>query len=91
VDWLDEPDDAPLLAEHADLAALLAALAEHPLVAGLAMGGVVAGQQALANQLAYLLPFATEQKLQLLQLDDPLRRLQQIQVLLDQLQGEMTA
>ena len=91
VDWLDEPDDAPLLAEHADLAALLAALAEHPLVAGLAMGGVVAGQQALANQLAYLLPFATEQKLELLQLDDPLRRLQQIQVLLDQLQGEMTA
>jgi Lon protease-like protein len=91
VDWLDEPDDAPLLAEHADLAALLAALAEHPLVAGLAMGGMVAGQQALANQLAYLLPFATEQKLQLLQLDDPLRRLQQIQVLLDQLQGEMTA
>ncbi|MBD9427432.1 LON peptidase substrate-binding domain-containing protein [Pseudomonas sp. PDM15] len=91
VDWLDEPDDAPLLAEHADLAALLAALAEHPLVAGLAMGGVVAGQQVLANQLAYLLPFATEQKLQLLQLDDPLRRLQQIQVLLDQLQGEMTA
>jgi len=91
VDWLDEPDDAPLLAEHADLAALLAALAEHPLVAGLAMGGVVAGQQALANQLAYLLPFATEQKLQLLQLDDPLRRLGQVQVLLDQLQGEMTA
>ena len=91
VDWLDEPDDAPLLAEHADLAALLAALAEHPLVAGLAMGGVVAGQQALANQLAYLLPFTTEQKLQLLQLDDPLRRLGQVQVLLDQLQGEMTA
>jgi Lon protease-like protein len=91
VDWLDEPDDAPLLAEHADLAALLAALAEHPLVAGLAMGGVVAGQQALANQLAYLLPFATEQKLQLLQLDDPLRRLEQVQALLDRLQGEMTA
>jgi Lon protease-like protein len=91
VEWLDEPEDAPLLAEHADLAALLSALAEHPLVAGLAMGGVVAGQQALANQLAYLLPFATEQKLQLLQLDDPLRRLEQIQGLLDQLQGEMTA
>ncbi|MDG9925554.1 MULTISPECIES: LON peptidase substrate-binding domain-containing protein [unclassified Pseudomonas] len=91
VDWLDEPDDAPLLAEHADLAALLAALAEHPLVAGLAMGGVVAGQQALANQLAYLLPFATDQKLQLLQLDDPLRRLEQIQQLLDQMQGEMIA
>jgi Lon protease-like protein len=91
VDWLGEPQDAALLAEHADLAALLAALAEHPMVTGLGMGGAVASQQTLANQLAYLLPFATEQKLQLLQLDDPLHRLQQIQALLDQLQGEMIA
>ena len=91
VSWLDEAEDAPLLAEHADLAALLSALAEHPLVAGLGMGGVVAGQQALANQLAYLLPFAIEQKLQLLQLDAPLQRLELIQHLLDRMQGEMTA
>lgn len=91
VTWLGEVEDAPLLAEHADLAALLGALAEHPLVAGLKMGGVVGGQQALANQLAYLLPFGTEQKLRLLQLDTPLHRLEQIQLLLDQLQGEMTA
>lgn len=91
VTWLGEAEDAPLLAEHADLAALLGALAEHPLVSGLKMGGVVAGQQALANQLAYLLPFGTEQKLRLLQLDTPLHRLEQIQILLDQLQGEMTA
>lgn len=91
VSWLDEAEDAPLLAEHADLAALLSALAEHPLVAGLSMGGVVAGQQALANQLAYLLPFAIEQKLQLLQLDAPLQRLELIQYLLDRMQGEMTA
>ncbi|SIS22901.1 hypothetical protein SAMN05878276_3647 [Aquipseudomonas alcaligenes] len=91
VTWLGEAEDAPLLAEHADLAALLGALAEHPLVAGLKMGGVVGGQQALANQLAYLLPFGTEQKLRLLQLDTPLHRLEQIQLLLDQLQGEMTA
>ena len=91
VSWLDEAEDAPLLAEHADLAALLSALAEHPLVVGLSMGGVVAGQQALANQLAYLLPFAIEQKLQLLQLDAPLQRLELIQHLLDRMQGEMTA
>lgn len=91
VSWLDEAEDAPLLAEHADLAALLSALAERPLVAGLSMGGVVAGQQALANQLAYLLPFSIEQKLQLLQLDAPLQRLQLIQHLLDRMQGEMTA
>ena len=91
VSWLDEAEDAPLLAEHADLAALLSALAEHPLVAGLSMGGVVAGQQALANQLAYLLPFSIEQKLQVLQLDAPLQRLELIQRLLDRMQGEMTA
>lgn len=91
VNWLDEAEDASLLAEHADLAALLSALAEHPLVAGLGMGGVVAGQQALANQLAYLLPFSIEQKLQLLQLDAPLQRLELIQHLLDRMQGEMTA
>ena len=91
VSWLDEAEDAPLLAEQADLAALLSALAEHPLVAGLSMGGVVAGQQALANQLAYLLPFSIEQKLQLLQLDAPLQRLELIQHLLDRMQGEMTA
>jgi Lon protease-like protein len=91
VEWLAEREDVPLLAEHADLAALLAALAEHPLVAGLAMGGVVASQQALANQLAYLLPFFTEQKLQVLLQDEPLQRLEQIQGLLDQLQGEMIA
>ncbi|MDX5371476.1 MAG: LON peptidase substrate-binding domain-containing protein [Pseudomonadaceae bacterium] len=91
VDWLDEADDAPLQAEHADLAALLGALAEHPLVAALGMGGAVGGQQALANQLAYLLPFAIEQKLQLLALDSPLQRLRLLQSFLDRLQGEMTA
>lgn len=91
VDWLEECGDAPLLAEHADLAALLGALAEHPMVAALGMGGVVGGQQALANQLAYLLPFSTEQKLQVLAEDQPLQRLQLIQTFLDRLQGEMTA
>ncbi|WP_043308387.1 LON peptidase substrate-binding domain-containing protein [Pseudomonas sp. ML96] len=91
VQWLEETGDAPLLAEQADLAALLGALAEHPLVAELGMGGVVAGQQALANQLAYLLPFTPEEKLQVLQQDLPAQRLQLIQQYLDQLQGEMTA
>ncbi|MGL4318101.1 MAG: LON peptidase substrate-binding domain-containing protein [Pseudomonas sp.] len=89
--WLDEAEEVPLQGGHADLAALLNALAEHPLVAGMGMGGVVAGQQALANQLAYLLPFEIEQKLQILSLDSPARRLAQVQALLDQLQGEMLA
>jgi Lon protease-like protein len=88
VDWLDEAAECPLLAEHADLAALLAALAEHPLVASLGMGGVAVGQAQLANQLAYLLPLEPGQKLQLLQQDDPGARLVQLQLLLEQLQGE---
>ena len=70
-----------------DLAALLSALAEHPLVAGLSMGGVVAGSRRWPIKLAYLLPFSIEQKLQLLQLDAPLQRLELIQHLLDRMQA----
>ena len=88
VEWLEERAEHPLLAEHADLAALLEALAEHPLVAALGMGGVAAGQQALANQLGYLLPFTDEAKLELLAIGDPPQRLERIQQLLEQLQGD---
>jgi len=91
VDWLIEAEDQPLQAEHADLAALLGALAEHPMVASLGMGGEVKGQQALVNQLAYLLPFTAGQKLELLALDEPQLRLARIQKMLDSLQGEMMA
>lgn len=91
VDWLEDGPERPLLAEHADLVALLAALAEHPLVASLGMGGAVGGQAVLANQLAYLLPLALEEKLQLLALDDPLARLDLLQVVLERLQGEIGA
>ncbi|WPC04550.1 LON peptidase substrate-binding domain-containing protein [Pseudomonas benzenivorans] len=89
VDWLEDDPQRPLLAEHADLAALLGALAEHPLVEGLGMGGAVGDQAALANQLAYLLPLAAEQKLQVLALDEPQARLQLLQAALAQLQGEL--
>lgn len=88
VDWLADGPERPLLAAHADLAALLNALAEHPLVAALGMGAAVGGQAALANRLAYLLPLAAEQKLQVLALDEPLERLELLQDLLDRLQGE---
>ena len=88
VEWLGEIADRPLLAEHADLAALLKALAEHPLVAELGMGGAAASQHSLANQLAYLLPFAPEEKLQLLVQADPDVRLEQIQHLVEGLQGD---
>lgn len=88
VHWLEEQPDSPLHGEHADLAALHAALAEHPLVAGLEMAGVVSGQQQLANQLAYLLPLEPGQKLQLLQMDDPGLRLEQLHAMLELLQGD---
>ena len=88
VEWLDEIPEQPLEEEDQDLLALLKALAEHPMVAALNMSTEVEGQQSLANQLAYLLPFAEEDKLQLLQVDDPQQRLDGIQVLLDEMQGD---
>lgn len=90
VDWLEEAAEQPLGCEHADLVALLEALAEHPLVAALGMTDAVSSQAALANQLAYLLPLASEQKVQLLALDEPQARLSLLQTVLDQLQGEVT-
>ncbi|ROL67153.1 ATP-dependent protease [Pseudomonas chlororaphis] len=89
VQWLDEVPERALLDEDADLIALLKALAEHPMVEALNMGGEASGQQSLANQLAYLLPFSELDKIDLLQLDDPQQRLNAIQALLDQLQGEL--
>lgn len=86
VQWLAPGDDLPLAREQADLVALLATLAEHPLVAGLGLDGRVSGQQALANQLAYLLPFTLQQKLALLALAQPGEQLALIQRLLERLQ-----
>ena len=91
VEWLDELPEQPLQEEDADLMALLKALAEHPMVEALNMGADAAGQQSLANQLAYLLPFSELDKIGLLQVDDPQQRLDAIQALLDELQGELFA
>ena len=89
VHWLDEIPEQPLQEEDQDLLALLKALGEHPMVAALNMNTEVTGQQSLANQLAYLLPFAEEDKVDLLQVDDPQQRLDGIQALLEEMQGEM--
>jgi Lon protease-like protein len=51
----------------------------------------VDGRQALANQLAYLLPFMEEDKLDLLAIDSPQLRLEEIQRLLERIQGELFA
>ena len=88
VEWLDDVPEQPLQEEDQDLLALLKVLAEHPMVAALNMNTEVAGQQSLSNQLAYLLPFAEADKIELLQVNDPQQRLDGIQVLLDEIQGE---
>lgn len=86
VDWLSEPVERPLQPEHADLLALLQTLGEHPMVAALEMPLQVQGQRALADRLAYLLPFSPEDKLQLLAMSEPGQRLERIQELLGELQ-----
>ncbi|WP_295476496.1 LON peptidase substrate-binding domain-containing protein [uncultured Pseudomonas sp.] len=91
VHWLEDLQEQPLQEEDADLLALLHALAEHPMVASLDMGLDAEGQQSLANQLAYLLPFDEQDKLELLEIDDPEERLGAIQSLLDEMQGDLQA
>jgi Lon protease-like protein len=87
VEWLQEPLEQPLGVEHADLEALLGALNAHPVVASLGMPSELSGQEALANQLAYLLPLEAEQKLQLLETPEAPLRLELLQQLLERLQG----
>ncbi|MBA1322794.1 LON peptidase substrate-binding domain-containing protein [Pseudomonas plecoglossicida] len=90
VNWLADSADSALSEEDDDLLALLLALGEHPMVAALDMPRAE-GRQALANQLAYLLPFIEEDKLELLAMDSPQQRLAAIQSLLERMQGELFA
>lgn len=91
VQWLPEIDDSPLQEADDDLLALLLALGEHPMVEALDMPRPVDGRQALANQLAYLLPFTEQDKLDLLAQDSPEQRLGEIHRLLERIQGELFA
>ncbi|WP_369989477.1 LON peptidase substrate-binding domain-containing protein [Pseudomonas xanthosomatis] len=91
VQWLPETADSPLVEQDDDLLALLLALGEHPMVEALNMPRDVDGRQSLANQLAYLLPFMEEDKLDLLAMDSPQVRLEAIQTLLERIQGELFA
>ncbi|MFF7706217.1 LON peptidase substrate-binding domain-containing protein [Pseudomonas sp. NPDC007930] len=91
VKWLHELPDVPLDDRDEDLLALLAALAEHPLVESLDIGSHANGQHALGNKLAYLLPFDDHDKLRLLETDDPSHRLDDIQHLLEKMQGDLFA
>ncbi|MNJ80702.1 ATP-dependent protease La (LON) domain protein [compost metagenome] len=57
-------------------------------MASLDMGGLPSGAQALANRLAYLLPFSRAQKLNLLECDDAGERLARLTTWLEALQRE---
>ncbi len=91
VHWLEEAPEEPLQNEDEDLLVLLAALTDHPMVAGLDMDGPPQGRQALANRLAYLLPFDDHDKLTLLGIAEPGARLAALQALLERMQGELQA
>ena len=91
VEWLSEAKPQPLRDADADLIALLGALAQHPMVANLQMGEAVVDRQALGYQLAYLLPFEPTLKLDWLGMDDPGRRLADIEGHLVDLQGDFQA
>lgn len=91
VDWLDEQPGAALGEEHEDLLALLAALAEHPMVASLDMGADAGSQAELADKLGYLLPFGAEQKVALLAEPDASVRLEMLQAWVEELQGDGAA
>lgn len=91
VNWLEEAPEVPVQDEDEDLLVLLAALTDHPMVAGLDMGGPPLGRQALANRLAYLLPFDDRDKLSLLGIAEPGARLTALQALLERMQGELQA
>lgn len=78
ISWLLEQADAPLLEAHDDLLVLHDALLQHPMAEGLGLPEVAGSQQRLSYQLAFLLPFSLEQKVALLNIDDPRTRLRQI-------------
>lgn len=88
VEWLAEDwPERPLEDDQTALLGLLQALGEHPLVHPLGLGRDIVSQQALANQLSYLLPLPVADKLELLAETDCTRRLARLQRLVAELQG----
>ena len=83
------PEEAALpLPEHAaDIVELLRQLVEHPLVQRLGLQPETGDAGRVANQIAQLLPVAEVHKFALLAEIDPLRRLDRLLLLLEQLTG----
>ena len=87
VDWREEAADHPLSHAHEELESLHATLLEHPVATDLGLPPIGSSLQALAYQLAYLLPFSLDQKTHLLAVDYPQERLEQISEWLEVLQA----
>jgi hypothetical protein len=79
VEWLAAESDQPLSLAFEQLPALLARLAEHPSIRQLNMVFEPGSALQTANQLAQLLPISLQEKQQLLSMDCPMDRLQQIE------------
>lgn len=87
VRWLERLADAPLTAEHTELALVLEALLLHPQVQSLDLPKKPLSQALLADRLGYLLPLSVAQKSQLLSVLDPTERLALIAQWIEQMQG----
>ncbi|MGB2254661.1 MAG: LON peptidase substrate-binding domain-containing protein [Spongiibacter marinus] len=85
VEWLSEQADIPLPEEAEELSALLAQLLEHPHVQRMGFSAEVSGTGELVNRLAQLLPLSPEGVYPLLEIDEPLHRLDALHDLLESL------
>lgn len=85
VDWLPESAASPLPEQSSELQRLLQQLGEHPHIQRLGMSLNVDEAGLLANRLAQVLPIAPLQAYRLLAEDGPLDRLNELQVLLDEM------
>lgn len=84
VEWI-EPEPIIALPDYADeMETLLAQLLDHPYVARLNLSPEIEDVAAISCLLSQLLPIEEKIKFQLLSLDDPLLRMEQLMSLLDE-------
>ena len=87
VSWLKREQDAPLSAEHVELALVLEALLLHPEVQKLDLPKKPLSLQFLADRLGYLLPLPVMQKSLLLGEVDPVVRLETLNNWIESMQA----
>lgn len=85
VEWLEQDPYIALSGQMVEMQGLLQQLLEHPHVARMKLNPEIGDVGALAFLLIQLLPLAEPIKFQLLTITDPLRRLQELMDILDQM------